>query len=162
MCKNAESWVFTLPADFHWQSGIPLDDDYAFVDRTQKLRLVLKKSGMITVTEGYAWDGCSPKFCMVDILFGTPDGVIDSTTHLPKTYHASLVHDALYQFLRKGLPFNRAQADNIFLRLMWERGFAPRSLYWLAVRLIGWLFVLQHRYVRKNIGQRLPTAPQPG
>ena len=152
MCKNAESWVFTLPSEYHWPSGLPVKQNVAFSDKSGTVRLIIKKSGEITVTAGYAWDGCSPKFCLFDILIGIPDGVIDSTTKQPKAYHASLVHDALYQFLLDGLPFSRAQADKCFLRLMEERGFAPRYIYWLAVRLLGWLFVAQQRFKRKNRG----------
>src|SRR5438132_12223118 len=56
-----------------------------------------------------------------------------------QTYYASLVHDALYQFLLDGLPFKRWQAARCFLRLMDGTGFAPRYLYWAAVRLLGWV-----------------------
>src|SRR5205809_5507681 len=29
-------------------------------------RLMLRRQGTITVTERYAWDGCSPKFCVFE------------------------------------------------------------------------------------------------
>lgn len=152
MCKNSERWVYTLPQDFSWEPGLAIPEDLAFRDKTGAVRLILKRSGAVTVTERYAWDGCSPKFCIFDVLLGTPDGVVDSTTKLPKTYYASLIHDALYQFLLDGLPFTRREADRCFLRLMGQTGFAPRYLYWAAVRTFGWLFVAQHRYKRKNRG----------
>ena len=156
MCKNSERWVFTLPRDFEWDVGPAVAEDAAFRDKTGTTRLILRRPSTIIVTEGYAWDGCSPKICVFDILIGTPDGVIDSTTRQPKTYYASLVHDALYQFLPNGLPFTRAQADGCLLRLMEQTGFAPRRIYWLAVRVFGSLFALQHRYVRKNRGRKVP------
>src|SRR5947208_17167077 len=148
MCRNSESWVFTLPQAFVWNDGTEVTEDAAFHDKTGMVRLILQRPRTIIVSEGYAWDGCSPKFCTFDILIGTPDGVVDSTTRQPKTYYASLVHDALYQFLLDGLPFKRWQADRCFLRLMRETGFAPRHLYWLAVRLLGWSLVAQHRFRR--------------
>jgi uncharacterized protein DUF1353 len=158
MCKNSEPWVYTLPDDFTWESGLPIAGDVTFKDKTGTVRLIVRRSGTITVTRRYAWDGCSPKLCVLDVLLGTPDGVVDSTTKQPKTYYASLVHDALYQFLLDGLPYKRRQADKCFLRLMAETGFVPRYLYWAAVRLFGWLFVAQHRYKRRNRGTRHALA----
>lgn len=153
MCKNSKRWVFTLSDDFTWASGYVSPEDFAFRDKGGTVRLVVRRSGEVTVPAGYAWDGCTPKACLFDIVFGTPDGVIDSRTLRPKTYYASLVHDAMYQFLLDGLPFKRAQADRSFARLMDETGFRLRFLYWAAVRLLGWLFVAQHRYKRKNRGR---------
>ncbi|MBI4637148.1 MAG: DUF1353 domain-containing protein [Candidatus Rokubacteria bacterium] len=110
----------------------------AFRDRRGRVRLVVEQSGRITVMRGYSWNGCSPKFCFFDVVAGTPEGVVSTLTGRPKTYYASLVHDALYQFLRDGLPLRRRDADRFFLGLMAETRFAPRWLYWLAVRLGGW------------------------
>lgn len=154
MCKNSERWVFTLGAEFTWKSPLTIRQDLDFRDKGGVTRVKLRRPNLLVVTQGYAWDGCSPKVCILDIVIGTPDGVIDSRTKQPKTYYASLVHDALYQFLRDGLPCSRRQADACFLALMRATGFVPRGLYWLAVRLLGGLFVLQHRYKRKNRGIR--------
>lgn len=155
MCKNSERWVFTLAQDFTWHSGIPVSEDLAFKDRAGVVRLILRQPDVVTVTQGYSWDGCTPKVCFLDVNFGTPDGVIDSRTKQPKTYYASLVHDALYQFLLDGLPLSLAQADACFRRLMAETGFALRTVYWLAVRLVGWLVILMHRKKRRNKGTRV-------
>jgi hypothetical protein len=159
MCKNSERWVFTLPEDFTWHSGHPVPEDLAFEDKTGVVRLILRRPDEITVTRGYAWDGCTPKICVLDVTFGTPDGVIDSRTKRPKTYYASLVHDALYQFLQDGLPLARWQADDCFRRLMAETGFALGGLYWAAVRAAGWLIVLLHRKKRRNRGTRRVLSP---
>jgi hypothetical protein len=152
VCKNSERWVYVLPADFRWDSGLTAPQDLAFRDKAGTVRLVVRRSGEVTIPASYAWDGCSPKVCVFDLLIGTPDGVIDSRTGRPKTYYASLVHDAMYQFLLDDLPFQRRQVDACFRRLMAETGFGPRWLYWAAVRVFGWLFVAQHRYKRKNRG----------
>jgi hypothetical protein len=161
MCKNSENWVFTLPADFTWESGVASPEDLGFRDKSGTLRLILRKSGTVIVPASYAWDGCSPKVCVFDIVIGTPDGVVDSGTKRPKTYYASLVHDAMYQFLLDGLPFKRSQVDGCFRRLMAETGFEPRGMYWVAVRLLGWLFVAVHRFKRKNRGHAEVLRPAP-
>ncbi len=154
-CKNSVSWLYRLERNFSWDSGLPIESDAAFKDKTGIVRLILEKDGRITVTSGYAWNGCSPKFCAFDILFGTPEGVVDSRTGKPKTYHASLIHDALYQFVPDGLPLKRSDADRCFLRLMEETGFMPRHLYYAAVRLFGWLVQRGTQHIRKNVGSRI-------
>jgi hypothetical protein len=129
-------------------------EDLVFRDKKGKVRLIIEKSGMITVTRGFSWNGCSPKFCVFDILVGTPDGTVYATTGRPKTYYASLVHDALYQFLPDGLPIRRREADRFFLTLLAESEFAPRWIYWLAVRLAGGVIWRATRRKRKNRGER--------
>jgi hypothetical protein len=109
---------------------------------------------------GYAWNGCSPKYCLFDILLGTPEGVVDSRTRRPKTFYASLVHDALYQFVPDGLPLTRRQADQCFLQLLEETGFRPRILYYLAVRVFGALVRRATRYVRKTVGTKVVLEPE--
>jgi hypothetical protein len=61
-------------------------------------------------------------------------------TDKPKTYYASLVHDALYQFLPEMNESNcitRRDADDFFRRILIEYEFAPNWIYWLAVRTFG-------------------------
>ena len=61
-------------------------------------------------------------------------------TGKPKTYYASMVHDALYQFLDAEVPITRGQADKCFLRLMEDSEFILSGIYWFAVRMFGHLF----------------------
>jgi len=103
-CENSVRWLYVLDQHFTWESSLEIKEDVAFKDKTGVVRLVLEKGGRITVMRGYAWNGCSPKYCLFDILLGTPEGVVDSRTRRPKTFYASLVHDALYQFVPDGLP----------------------------------------------------------
>ncbi len=67
MCKNGVSWVFRLEKNFAWDSGRAFDEGHFFFDVDGKLRLIIEKSGRITITRGYAWNGCTPKFCLFDI-----------------------------------------------------------------------------------------------
>ena len=159
-CENSVRWLYMLDQHFTWESGLEIKEDVAFKDKTGVVRLVLEKGGRFTVMRGYAWNGCSPKYCLFDILLGTPDGVVDSRTGRPKTFYASLVHDALYQFVPDGLPLTRRQADQCFLRLLEETGFRPRILYYLAVRVFGALVRRATRYVRRTVGTKALLEPE--
>ena len=157
-CSKAARWLYRADRNFAWDSGITVPQDQAFLDATGTIRLIIETNGRMTVTRGYAWNGCSPKVCFFDLLIGTPDGVIDPDTRRPKTYFASMVHDALYQFLRAESPISRRQADHCFLRLMAESHFKPRYVYWIAVRLLGWLVWRGKQVKRQWGGRRLLIA----
>ncbi len=139
LCSNHVVWKFRLDESFSWDSGVPVGDEFLFFDSGNKVRLLIEENGRLTVMRGYAWNGCSPKFCFLDLLIGTPDGVVSKGTGRQKTYFASMIHDVLYQFLDAGMPYNRRQADRFFLQLMRESGFAPRWVYWGAVRVLGFV-----------------------
>lgn len=94
-CRNSVKWLYRAGRNFSWESGYTIREDRIFFDSSGKVRLVLEKGGRITVTRGYAWNGCTPKMCFLDLLIGTPDGVVHAVTGRPKTYYASMVHDAL-------------------------------------------------------------------
>ena len=167
MCRNGVDWLYRLEKSYSWKSNHPIAEDLVFRDKKGKVRLIVGKDGTITVTRGYSWDGCTPKFCVLDFLIGTPDGVVHKDTGHPKTYYASLVHDALYQFIPDGLPLGRRHADRFFLLLMAESDFSPRWVYWVAVRVFGGLFRRAMRVKRKTKGTVQPVndlvaaAPRP-
>lgn len=154
LCKSGVSWLYKLDRSYSWDSGRPIPTDLAFRDKKGKVRLVIETSGRITVMRGYSWNGCSPKFCLLDVLIGTPDGVVHARTGKPKAYYASLVHDALYQFLPLSAPLTRRDADRVFLLLLGESDFAPRYVYWLAVRAFGWIVRVGQKRARQWEGQR--------
>ena len=158
MCRNAERWLYRLEQHVSWPSGHAFPEDMAFEDKKGVRRLEITKDGRITVLAGYAWDGCTPKFCLLDILFGIPDGVVDSRTGRPKTYYASLIHDVLYQFLDDLLPLTRREVDGFFLGLMGVTGFTWRYAYYGAVRLFGGLFRRGAEIVRSRKGKRVPLS----
>ena len=74
-------------------------------------------NGFVTIKSGYSWDGCT--------------FAIDTK----KTYIASCVHDAMYQF-----KIDRHKADLVFFDLLKSSGFEFAKLYFFAVRCLGWLF----------------------
>jgi len=152
--------IFVLDKDYSWETKKYHFDDkkiYEFRDKkkNKKLRMTISKGNIITVKAGYAWDGCTPKFSFLDLLvIGTPDGILSDKTGKPKAYHASLVHDVLYQFLPDLPPDNkvytREMADGIFLEILEDADFALRKLYYYAVRTFGGFFA----YTRKHITRK--------
>ena len=157
-CRNSVRWLHRLEQSFTWESNHSIPEDLVFRDKTGAVRLVIEANGRITVTRGYAWNGCSPKFCLFDILLGTPEGVVHERSERPKTYYASLVHDALYQFVPDGLPVTRRHADAFFFNLLAESDFAPRGVYWVFVRVFGGLVRRGTRLIRKTRGTRQRVA----
>jgi hypothetical protein len=85
---------------------------------------------------GYAWDGCTPKFELLDMIIGTPDGKLDYITEEPITYYASMTHDILYQFKRE-VPLSRKTTDILFRLIMKDAGFTWTNVYYFFVRLLG-------------------------
>jgi hypothetical protein len=157
-CRNSVSWLYKLDKNFRWISNHRTAEDLVFRDKNGVVRLIIEQTGEITVTRGYAWNGCSPKICLFDLLLGTPEGVVHAKTGKPKTYYGSLIHDALYQFLPDGLPLKRRDVDGFFLRLLAESDFAPRWIYWAFVRLLGGFFWRATRLKRKTHGTRERVA----
>ena len=163
--RDVARWLYRIEAGYTWTSPFKQDADYAFFDAKGRLRLLVERNGAITVTRGYTWNGCSPKFFVLDLLFGTPEGVVNARTAQRKTYYASMVHDALYQFLADGLPLTRVQADRCFLALMRESAFLLAPVYWLFVRTFGGLVHFATRRYRDwdgkgvRIGDEVPAPP---
>lgn len=85
---------------------------------------------------GYAWNGCSPKINFLDITWGTPDGKMNFDSEKPKTYFASMVHDALYQY-KKEVGIRRIDADRIFLQIAREEKFLLSRIYYFFIRVFG-------------------------
>ncbi|MBK9115780.1 MAG: hypothetical protein IPM22_09075 [Betaproteobacteria bacterium] len=120
---------------------------------------MIRANGAARVLAGYAWDGCTPKVVVCDVVLGTPDGATHALTGKPKAYYASLLHDALYQFLDADLPMSRKDADQVFLELLTRESFAPRGVYYAAVRAFGGLSRLFTRWKRGYRGAAaLPVA----
>ena len=136
------NWKYRLDADYKQQLPITLPAIVRFCDENRNCWATIGADGVMSVIRGYAWDGCSPKWRIGDILIGTPDAAPDDVTGLPKTYHASLIHDVLCQFQQHpDMPFSRTQIDRIFYDLLRRDRFAQAALYYAAVRLYAWLRV---------------------
>jgi hypothetical protein len=92
------------------------------------------KDNVMTIRNGYSWDGCSPKRILFGkLIVGTWDGPIDPGTGKQVAYIPSLVHDILCQF-EIG---TRKRADRIFRYLLDLVDFKFKRLYYRAVRIFG-------------------------
>lgn len=147
-------WIYRIEEIVKYNSGMSFPENYLFRDnnKVNKIRMAITKDGMIFILPNYSWDGCSPKFFFLDIYFGTPDGIIHEDTLKPKTYYASLFHDALYQFFKKGGPYSIKDADKIFRKLMKKYDFRLSSIYYFVVRGLGDLWRCILNLKRKNSG----------
>lgn len=136
------NWKFCLHDDYTYFSHREFEKDVTFYDNKNTPRLRISSGGDITVLKGYAWDGCSPKFNIFDWGYiGVPDGTMEKFTGQPKAYFASLVHDALYQFINDSdMPYTRVEIDKIFFVLLQESKFSLRAIYYGAVRLLGGIY----------------------
>lgn len=92
--------------------------------------------GWLTIKAGYAWDGCSPTWRIGGVWLGTPDG--RRVNGKPKSYYASLVHDALCQ-MRVGIQTNKQAVTELFVEMLREGGFAApvATIYGKAVSWLG-------------------------
>jgi len=139
-------WIFKITEDYRHQSDIL---GRAF--NSEWLRL--DEDGLITVkanNNGYAWDGCTPKFNLLDIVVvGVPDGIIDIKTMKPKTYYASLVHDAFYQYL-EDVPVTKSEVDRLFFEMLGE--FWLRRVYYFMVKHFGARGVKQRGITNSSAG----------
>jgi len=131
-------YVYCIKKDYSYPSLIK---ERAFENEWLKLAsdgTVIVKG---TNCKGYAWDGCSPKLKIKDIYVGTFEGVLNLDTGQSKTYYASLIHDIFYQFSRDVKSFiKRKEVDREFYIILKNNGFRFAKLYYIAVRLFGWMF----------------------
>jgi hypothetical protein len=149
MMPNAEIKEFPTPISKKRKGNYPykfkITEDYLYSDTKWKLSqefnsrwLIISMDGRVTVKAnetGYAWDGCTPKKSILNLfMVGVPDGHVDYRTMHPFTYFASMVHDALYQYLDT-VPVTKKQIDQLFLQMLGD--FKPRYIYYFFVRLFG-------------------------
>ncbi|OQX10879.1 MAG: hypothetical protein BWK73_19165 [Thiothrix lacustris] len=147
MAKRRGVWKYRLDRIFTHQMAVafvapPPADGLTLMDG-EFVCGHLSPDGVLTINAGYAWDGCSPKWRIGDVLIGTPDAAPDEDTGLSKTYYASLVHDILCQFeavLTPHLP--RYHIDTEFYYRLITDKFGQAKLYYGAVRVFAWARVL--------------------
>lgn len=139
-------YKFTIKKDYICESGWLLKDPF------ESKWLNISTSGRITVKAnktGYAWDGCTPKCSFLNLfIIGTPDGHIDYRTGKPFCFYASMVHDALYQYLDT-VPIPKKDIDRLFLEMLGD--FKLRWVYYFAVRLFGGRCVKQKNLPKESV-----------
>lgn len=134
--KGKHFWVFKIDGPVEVQTrilGVEFDNEW--------LRLIPDGTLTIKATpqHSFCWDGATPKFNVLDIIIGTPDGVVYPDTGKAKTYYGTLLHDALYQFAPRE-RITRKQADLVMLYEMRKTKFKPRLLYYFTIRMLGWIW----------------------
>jgi len=112
-------YKYQLAEDYHMATKIrpKKPEDGRFI--------ALDAAGNLTVKSGYAWDGVSGP-------------VLDS----PQNLRASLVHDALYQLMRKRVVSSadyRDKADKLFKKMCKQDGVpsAVANAYYEVLKLLG-------------------------
>ena len=131
-------YIFKIEQDYthptSWSLEEPFESEWLEISVDGLIRIKANDSG-------YAWDGCTPKFSFFNLwVIGVPDGHVDYRTMQPYTYYASLVHDALYQYLDT-VPVPKADVDQLFLEMLGD--FKLRKLYYQSVRMFGGRGVVQ-------------------
>jgi len=96
------------------------------------------ENGLMTVFEGYSWDGCSPKWRMFGRWVGAWDG------RQRRGLRGSVFHDPIYQFMEDIARQNNVSADRIRLIAdevalqVWRKDkFQMRRAYYPIVRMVG-------------------------
>ena len=117
-------YKYTLGCDYTYYDIVPV----TILFNNKWLNIV---QGDVTISKGYSWDGCSPKFKLFNHIVGTPDG------NSNQTKFASCVHDVLYQFKPEGVL--RHDVDLIFLNQLVKAKWSYSTIYYLAVRMFGWM-----------------------
>jgi hypothetical protein len=130
-------WLFKLDHNTFYNQDVIIGVSF------ENERLKISSDGEIMIkasrTQPFTWDGNTPKWNILDIVVGTPDGVVHTLSGLRKTQRASLLHDALYQFAPRDFV-TRSQADKLSLLEMKKTKFKLARLYWVFVRLFGWFW----------------------
>jgi hypothetical protein len=95
----------------------------------------LSKTGILTIRKGYAWDG--------------PSGPAIDTKNFMR---GSLVHDALYQFLRNGMigPKWRDPADQLLRKMCREDGMSWVRSWWVYKSLVWFGFSASDKSSKKE------------
>lgn len=140
--KGNRPYKFKIMEDYEYSdSGWMLDQEFD----SQWLKICMDGKIIVKSNEnGFAWDGCTPKISLWNlIIIGVPDGHVDYRTMKPYTYYASLVHDALYQYL-DSVPVKKNAIDKLFFKMLGD--FKLRHIYYFCVRVFG-----GRRISQKNI-----------
>ena len=100
--------------------------------------IYLSSGGRLTIFSGYAWNG--------------PDGAIISTSHFMR---ASLVHDAIYQLIRRRAISEdfRLYADTLLKKMCRKDGISRLGAWWVyfAARTFGEMAAVPSEKKARNI-----------
>lgn len=142
---------------------IKLDEPFRYGTQTGAYPFVLTKTLRAHLTAPWANVPHQHTFLFNGRILGTlhkgtlfifAKYAIDGATRAPDPSEGMLkffLHDFFYQFLKTiACPWNRKQADSVFLMTTPPPHFQQSKLYYLGVRLGGWAFARKHiaTYIR--------------
>lgn len=126
------------------QEGYKLDENYPYSWYTKGLQRI------ITVPEGFLYDGASVPRIVWTLSGVLPDGLIRAAAlvhdfiyrnkgKLPKNSYGSIIEGVYVDF--SAHHWKRKDADKLFARIMRESGVSviKRRAAYLAVRSFGWI-----------------------
>ena len=92
--RKHKIWKFVHHEDFEYKTAIleGRSCEFKWLKITPDGKVLVRgKTG-----EGYAWDGCTPKFDALHVTWGNFDGKLkkfEQGNYKPYTYYASMIHD---------------------------------------------------------------------
>lgn len=134
-----QNWVWnpielTLTSDLSWLSGVKSKNDWISRDGV----LSISANGLITVKQGFKWNGTTAVPDGEYLQEGATVPVISSFKRVPTTWKASLIHDVCYKYVNEpNFPYNRQTLDQFLRRLLENVNFRFSNLYWWGVRIFG-------------------------
>jgi hypothetical protein len=120
-------WKFKLKEDRHIVLNFDTPDVFFTEEKNGKKVIVgYIIDNVLTVLNGYEWDGCTPKIRIFGKILGVPD--------FEGTYEASLFHDFLIEYFNYH-SISRKQIDSVFTCVMLKCKFKYERVYSLGVNL---------------------------
>lgn len=119
-------WCYETLIQIVFLYDFPVDKTYLFKDEKGNVWAELAPT-YLKIYPRYAWNGCSPKGMFFGTMIGTPD--------FKETMLASLVHDVLTQFDKKGKIIPRKEQDRIFKFILKSVNFKLRGIYYTGARI---------------------------
>ncbi len=142
---------FCLTADLAVDLGLGLNGNHVLRDGETDWAIL--RGDILTIFEGYAFDGCSPAWQIFGRWFGTPTP--------RKAVAAAAVHDCLRGYLGLDcLHYTRKDTDDVFWNMLKAEGFPMGGVYHGAVAgPIGSLYIrlTAARPNKANCKCHLPT-----
>jgi hypothetical protein len=101
-------WLYRIDANYTWTSPFRQESDYAFSTRRAACGCWSSATAR-SPSRALHLERLRSQVLRAGSFVRHAEGVVNARTGHRETYYASMVHDALYQFLADGLPLTRVQ-----------------------------------------------------
>lgn len=145
--RDLKTYKYQIVADYiidiHEETGIDIGTDEAVIQGDGYTYITLSAPGKLKVFAGYSWDGPSgPTFDTKNFMRG------------------SLVHDALYQLIRRGIcsKDKRKIFDEVLYVICRNDGMSSirARIDWFGLRLFGGSAVTAKKYEKQEVFYSAP------